>query len=441
MRGPGVDPQAIAARTPPDRDRVADLLRLTAICLVVLGHWLVTAVLHRDGELVVGQALQWVPQAHVLTWIFQVMPLFFFVGGSLNRASWQRAREHDQPWARWVRRRAARLLTPMLPVLVAAAALVIIGAQVDVPSTLVRRGAEAMLLPLWFLVVYLLVIALVPVTLWLHERAGPAVPAGALLLTGLIDVLHRAQVPVVGFASYLLLWGGVHQLGYFWNEARLPRPRLALVLAGVAAAVTAGLIRWFDYPLSMVAVFGDPRHNTDPPSLALWTFALMQLALVVAARHPLRRLLERPRVWAPVTLAGSSVLTIFLWHMTAMVVVGLAVIPTGVWPRSERIDGGWWAMRPVWLLACIAVLVVLIAVFRRLEDLPPPAARDRTLPALFGLTAFAAGLARIMTAGLTDPTHPTGLRVVPLIAVLIGMAVLGALAPTRLVGRRREPRA
>jgi len=424
-----IDPHEIEASTPDDRDRVADLLRLTAIGFVVLGHWLVTAVLYRNDDPVVGQALQWVPQAHLLTWIFQVMPLFFFVGGHLNATSWRRAEERGRSWPRWFRRRARRLLTPMLPVFVVAVGITVGGARLGIDDQLVTRATEGVLLPLWFLVVYILVIAIVPVTLRLHDRYGLWVPALAVVATGVVDALIRAGTPVVGFASYLLLWGGIHQLGYFWNHARMPDPgRCVLIALGATMAVATLIIR-FDYPLSMVAVFGAERHNTDPPSLALWLYAIAQLALVVAVRRPLQRLLARPRVWAPVVVCASAVLTIFLWHMTAMVAVGLAVHPTGLWPRFERIDAGWWAMRPVWLLACALVLGILVAVFRRLEDQAEPVPRDGSLRTLVGLGAFAFGLARIMIEGLDDPTSATGLRLVPLVSLLAGMGLLGALWP------------
>jgi hypothetical protein len=426
-----IDVEEIEARTPSDRDRVADLLRLTAIVSVVVGHWLVAAVLHRDGELVAGQVLQWVPEARLLTWVFQVMPLFFFVGGHLNAGSWRRARDDGHTWPRWLRRRARRLLTPLVPLLSLWVVIVLAADVLPFSETLIAAATEAALLPLWFLVVYVLVIALVPVTHWLHERFGIWIPAGAMALTGVVDALDRAEVPLVGYVSYLLLWGGVHQLGYLWEDRRLPRPRVAVMIAAVATGVAVLLVARFGYPVSMVAVFGAERANTDPPSLALWAYAIAQLALVTAIRPTLARWLRRPEVWAPVILSGSAALTLFLWHMTAMVVVAAAVHPTGLWPRLSSIDGTWWALRPLWLLLCTAVLAVLVAVFRRFEDQPDPVPRSSYLRASFGTVAFAFGMAQLMRQGLPDPTTATGLRLVPLGLVVLGLAALGALRPRR----------
>ena len=74
----------LAAATPATRNRVVDLLRAAAIVVVVLGHWLMAAVVVRGGELVPGHLLGLATWTHPLTWVFQVMPVFFLVGGYAN---------------------------------------------------------------------------------------------------------------------------------------------------------------------------------------------------------------------------------------------------------------------------------------------------------------------------------------------------------------------
>ena len=51
----------LAAATPATRNRVVDLLRAAAIVVVVLGHWLMAAVVVRDGELEIGHLLELAP--------------------------------------------------------------------------------------------------------------------------------------------------------------------------------------------------------------------------------------------------------------------------------------------------------------------------------------------------------------------------------------------
>ncbi|PZM89483.1 MAG: acyltransferase, partial [Actinobacteria bacterium] len=78
----------LAERTPPERERVVDFLRALAIVAVVLGHWLVSVVEYdSDGRLTGRSALPDLPWAYPLTWLVQVLPLFFLVGGYANAAS------------------------------------------------------------------------------------------------------------------------------------------------------------------------------------------------------------------------------------------------------------------------------------------------------------------------------------------------------------------
>src|SRR5215468_11234091 len=74
----------IDAATPAERDRAVDALRAIAILGVVLGHWLVTAlVTNGDGTLSVTSPIQRVPMLAPASWVFQTLALFFFVGGLL----------------------------------------------------------------------------------------------------------------------------------------------------------------------------------------------------------------------------------------------------------------------------------------------------------------------------------------------------------------------
>lgn len=72
---------AISRQTPATRNRYADALRVIAILVVVYGHWLLAVISVRDGQLEGVNLLTLQPSTHWLTWVFQVMPLFFWVGG------------------------------------------------------------------------------------------------------------------------------------------------------------------------------------------------------------------------------------------------------------------------------------------------------------------------------------------------------------------------
>src|SRR5680860_724383 len=65
-------------RTPPGRDRALDGLRALAILGVVLGHWMVGAlVLGADGALTVDSPLRTQPGLAPASWLLQMLGLFF----------------------------------------------------------------------------------------------------------------------------------------------------------------------------------------------------------------------------------------------------------------------------------------------------------------------------------------------------------------------------
>ena len=68
----------IAENTPATRNRVIDFWRALAICVVVFAHWLAASIwLRANGEITLMNSLEWIPYSVWLTWIFQVMPIFF----------------------------------------------------------------------------------------------------------------------------------------------------------------------------------------------------------------------------------------------------------------------------------------------------------------------------------------------------------------------------
>ena len=69
----------LAAATPETRNRYAGLLRVASIFVVVIGHWLMAVLEYDDGSFVGKNLLDIATWTHILTWTFQVMPIFFIV--------------------------------------------------------------------------------------------------------------------------------------------------------------------------------------------------------------------------------------------------------------------------------------------------------------------------------------------------------------------------
>jgi fucose 4-O-acetylase-like acetyltransferase len=108
----------------PPRKRYADLLRVLVIGMVVLGHWLLISISYSGGRLSGIDAMSDIGWSGLGTLVFQVMPVFFVVGGYANALSWTRHRAEGATWADWVRRRAIRLLRPTTVYVAVVAAVV-----------------------------------------------------------------------------------------------------------------------------------------------------------------------------------------------------------------------------------------------------------------------------------------------------------------------------
>ncbi|WP_209425552.1 acyltransferase family protein [Pararhodobacter sp. SW119] len=366
----------VEAQTGADRDRYLDFLRVAAILMVIFGHWIVRVVVAPGGAPEAGYLLELRPSWQSATLIWQVMPLIFMVGGALNAGSWRRARADGVAPVGWIRRRARRLLRPTLPLL-----LVVVpawlAADLLFPRALLIDPGVA-LIPLWFVAAYLAVLSLTPATLALHER-GWSVPAiaTAVVVAALVDVARLAGIgpvvgtqPLLGLPNFLLIWVAIHQLGHLWADDRLPvRPagQAGMAVAGAAALVL--LIGVGGWPLTMVPVEGTTLpNNAAPPTIALFSLALVQTGLALLARHPLRRALRRPLVWAGVALTGSRMMTLFLWHQLAMVVVTNLAVRLAWLPLAETIGARWWAHQPLLLLAFAVALAGCVAAAGRFED-------------------------------------------------------------------------
>lgn len=452
----------LAERTPAGRERYVDLLRALAITMVVLGHWSVTVIGRDPGGQATGRSalgeLRW---AYPLTWLAQVMPVFFLVGGYANAASLTRLRARGGNAAGWLIDRSARLVRPtstLLLVLTAAAAVAwLLGAD----PIQIREVFWFATIPLWFLVAYLAAVVLTPPMYALHRRLGLAVPLALVAVVGLGDLGRLSGPEELSYGNYLFGWLAVHQLGFAWHDARatpppaetdaagpstpdrpgvrrrrLPTSRRAglVFLAGGLGAVLL-LTVLGPWPVAMLKVPDERLDNAAPPSLALLAVAAGQLGLILLLRAPAERLLRRSRPWQLVIGVNLVVLTVFLWHLTAAILLIGLLDAVGTLPTPAVDTAAWWAWRVPWLLLLSVVLVVLVAIFGPVEA---RSGRHRTgrrtgrgTPARSALAV--AGYAAVVAALLVNSTapqqapEPLGTPVPALVAYLAGAGVLRLL--------------
>ncbi|TMR08579.1 acyltransferase [Nonomuraea turkmeniaca] len=406
------EPRAQATAAP--RDPFIDLLRVLGMALIVFQHWTIPVLSYDGVGLTTGNALG-TPGVWVVTWLSQVMPLVFFAGGAANAISFGRSAA-DAP--RWLAARLRRLAWPLLPLAAVWIPLPHVLLTFGVPEQPLEVGARLTGQLLWFLAVYLIAVMAVPYALRLHERYGWRVPAALAAGAVVTDVVRfSAGFEAVGYLNVVFVWLAVHQLGFFYAEGRLRRPRCswALSLGGFGAA--ALLVAYGPYPGSMIGLPGAEVSNMAPPTLAMLAVGAGQVGLAVLLRPWLVRLpTGRLLAWA-----GPRIMTVYLWHMPALfVVTGLVVVLVGIDTPAPG-SAFWWAGWPIWFgLLCLAMWP-LTKMFARFET--PPALPYGT--AGWGGTLAAATLVGGGVLTLTVGGFAPGGG--PFLAVL---AVLGGLLMT-----------
>jgi fucose 4-O-acetylase-like acetyltransferase len=424
----------IGANTADERNRYVDLLRAVSITVVVLGHWLMAAPeVSPAGELRAGHVLADLPWTQWLTWVFQVMPIFFVVGGYSNGASWRSARAKGQGYGPWLHARLRRLVLPVLALLAVWTVVAVATITAGLDPELVKIGSQTALVPVWFLAVYVLVAAVAPAALATWERfrwASVLAFGAAAVVTDVVSI--AIDNDPVGFLNYLFIWGGVHQLGYAWRDGELTGLSRTLPLAAAGMAALVVLVTVFEYPVSMVGVPGADVNNTLPPRIPLFALGLLQTGVLLALEAPARRMLERGPVWTATVLVNSMIMTIYLWHLTAMIaVLGVSLAFDGVGLRLEAGSGTWWATRPLWLALMVLVVAPFIAGFNRFERpkgaiSPPPVWRG-----IVAVVLVCAGLGSLAFFGVGDVEGVNWeYLMLPFAGALVG----------RVVGRRTEGR-
>jgi surface polysaccharide O-acyltransferase-like enzyme len=342
---------------PHDRELSADLYRVVAVVFVVVGHWLAAAVTFRNGLLGNDTVLAVLPWTQWLTWIFQVVPVFFLVAGYANAVAWARWRDNGARRQDWYRHRLAGVLGPATVYVAVVLAVVTVLLRVRVNSSEVALGTWAVAMHLWFIPVFIVVVSLTPFAVTAHQRWGLAALGGTALAVASVDALSLwAQMALVGWLNYLLCWAAFYQIGIVWHGRGL-RGRRPLLLALIAAAVLTILVTVGRYPVSMIGVAGARVQNTTPPTIALLAFGTVQSGLLVAAAPAITRWLRRPRRRRAVALANANVMGLYLWHMVPVIVVAVIGYPAGLLPQPALGSGAWWQFRAVW----VAVLSIVTA--------------------------------------------------------------------------------
>lgn len=349
------------------RDLTLDLARVLCMLLVVAVHVLLVSVgLDDDGALVakpptegvVGSAA-WFAGA---TWIGQIMPLFFVVGGFASITAWRSSLRRGGTAADYVRNRVLRLAQPALPLYLFYVAVIGGARALGVDPGLLQLAVQGAASPLWFLAAYTLCQALVPVMAGWHAHAPRATLAVLLAGAVVVDAVRYASgVQQVGLLNLFFVWLLVQQLGFWYADGWFAERRW-WQLVGLAVLGYAALV-----PMTFIGPYSfDMLTNLNPPTLPLVALAVAQTSILRLLRPALARLMNTRAARGAVFLMGSRLMTIYLWHLPVILVLtGLSLLIPGAAPDPG--SAAWWWSRPILLVATLAAVFGLSFIVGRWE--------------------------------------------------------------------------
>src|SRR6478735_783351 len=271
-------PAEVEANTPATRDRAIDDTRIGSLVGVVVGHTIMATSVIRDDVFIWSNLLTASVIFQALTWVFQIMPLFFFAGAAACVDTW-----HPGDWGNWLMRRCTRLYRPVFYYLAFwISALAIL--RYFLPEHVYDPVAGISIQLLWFLGAYVLVLAAVPLLARITSSGGLiATVAGTYAFVAVVDAIRiNGDAPAtIGYLN-LVAWLIPGMLGVAYRR-HLLAGRAALMLGAVMLAVNLALMWLGPYELSLVGIETQQLKNMTPPSLLLAGHAIMMCAFTIAA--------------------------------------------------------------------------------------------------------------------------------------------------------------
>ncbi len=301
---------------------------------------------------------------------------------------------------------------------------------VGVDGDITRLGSRGALIPTWFLAIYIMVVLIAPLTYASWLRWGFASFWAFASLATIVDIaFFVAKLQWLGWSNYFCVWLAVHQLGYAWRDGRLGSPARLLTYSALGLLVLVVLIFNGPYPLAMVGSPDEGLSNTLPPKITLLALGIFQFGLLLAIETPMRRVLLSVRIWAATVMINSMIMTLYLWHVTVLVIiVSLAYVAGGMGLGLEPGTLEWWLSRPIWIAVLYAALLPVTLLLAPLERRGRPA--DSPVPAaarqVGGAVLICLGVAYLALFGFGSAPLP-GLDIAAFAIVIAGSGISGLL--------------
>jgi fucose 4-O-acetylase-like acetyltransferase len=366
-------PRSDLAATEPDlpgtvggRDHFIDFVRAFSLIVVVIWHWSFTILKWLPDGPHATNPIGFTDGLWLVTWLLQVMPLFFFVGGYAHQQSYRRKQARGTSMWAFVGRRLTELTVPAVAL---AGVWIVLGVVVAIvfEASWIKRSVLLVISPLWFIGVYLLLIAMFPIWDWLHRRFGALVLLWLAGLSMLVDVLRFShEVDSIAWLNMIFVWGFCHQLGFFYGDlVRAPR-RAAWMLTWGGLFALSGLVYSNAYPGSMVGVPGERFSNMAPPTVCIAALVLFQSGVALLLRDATLARLRRPRWERASRIVNRFSMPLFLFHTTGFAIsFAIGYLIKGERRFAEAASWQWWVGRPLALVTPLIWTAPVIWLFGR----------------------------------------------------------------------------
>lgn len=363
-----LDVNELVAAASADRNRAVDFYKAAAMVAVAFGHWMAIAVFKdADGGLVAKNALEFDYSLAWVTWALQVMPLFFLAGGFSSAVSLDSHNRKGGLGQDWVANRLRRM---MLPTMVLAYVWIVALAVASLAGVgdMAFLGAAAAAIPLWFLANYTIDTAIAPITLPLFRKN----PLGFFLGIGtaftVFEILGWIGVPLIHGINWVIGWLIFQILGFAWRDGLLPSPKVLLWFAPVMWVVTYAVVKLGPWRASMVNDGEATFNPTHPPSIALMLFGVAYCATAVLLAPLINTWLVRSvKSFKTVAVLGGVGMSVYLWHFSAAVIAGVALLFADALPTAEVGSADWWLQKTPLIGLSLVILLVILRLVQRFE--------------------------------------------------------------------------
>ncbi|HEX2132499.1 MAG TPA: phospholipase A2 [Actinophytocola sp.] len=408
----------VLSRTEHAQAGYLGILRILALAGIVLAETLLAFTMRGDAE------PGWV---WPLTWLLQLVPLFFLAGGYANLLVWRGTRAAGAGYGTYLVDRIGWLIRPVL-------AFVIAWLVVPLSLELLRASDDAVtafsrliVQPLWLLGLYLVVVAVTPLMHRLHVLMPLVTPVTLLAGVVALSFVGGSLAAHAGGVLVALLFG---QLAFHYAEGGLWRvPRWVLVAGAVAAF--AGLVALTVFGAQPKLQLAEPTgYAAFAPSLAgVLLIGIVQLCLVTLPREPGLRAVAASAPARGLTVVRAAPMTVYLLYLCAMVMLeGLVVVARDAGATGGGIE---WLTRPRTMLAVGLVALPTLLAFLWFErrsrpvpqfdaapdDLVEPEPRrtwPETVAAGLGVAFGALGVLGFAVTGLSGWTQNSTLLGLPI---------------------------